>query len=61
MKKWLKSIGAEVELVTPPISGAATGGTPVPVVVGELAGSESAKTILVYGHYDVQPPDPLDL
>ena len=61
LKKWLKSIGADVELVTPPVSGASGGCAPVPVVVGELAGSESAKTILVYGHYDVQPPDPLDL
>ncbi|MGH7643015.1 MAG: M20/M25/M40 family metallo-hydrolase [Candidatus Dormibacteria bacterium] len=26
-----------------------------PVVVGELAGPEGAPTILVYGHYDVQP------
>ena len=61
LKKWLKSIGAEVELVTPPISAAAGGSAPVPVVVGELAGAQSVKTILIYGHYDVQPPDPLDL
>ncbi len=26
-----------------------------PVVVGELAGPEGSPTILVYGHYDVQP------
>ena len=61
LKKWLKSIGAEAELVTPPISGASGGCAPVPVVVGELAGSESVRTILIYGHYDVQPPDPVDL
>jgi acetylornithine deacetylase/succinyl-diaminopimelate desuccinylase-like protein len=35
-----------------------------PLVIGELAASEradSAPTILCYAHFDVQPPDPLDL
>jgi len=35
-----------------------------PLVVGEVRASdnaESAPTILVYGHFDVQPPDPLGL
>src|SRR3954471_7680675 len=30
-----------------------------PVVLGELAGPPDAPTILVYGHYDVQPPGAL--
>ena len=32
-----------------------------PVVIGEWRGAEGAPTVLVYGHYDVQPPEPLDL
>ena len=35
-----------------------------PLAVGEIrasSGGESAPTILCYGHFDVQPPEPLDL
>ncbi len=36
-----------------------TGGHPV--VYGDWLHAEGAPTVLVYGHYDVQPTDPLDL
>ena len=32
-----------------------------PVVYGHWLGAPGAPTVLIYGHYDVQPPDPLDL
>jgi len=49
----LKSIGIErAEIME-------TGGHPV--VYGEHLTKPGRPTILVYGHYDVQPPDPLDL
>ncbi len=35
-----------------------TGGHPI--VYAEWCGAEGAPTALVYGHYDVQPPDPLE-
>ncbi len=47
----LKSIGLTAELI-------ATKGHPI--VYAESPPVAGAPTVLVYGHYDVQPPDPLD-
>lgn len=47
----LKTLGAEARLI--PV----TGGNPV--VYGEIGAGE--RTLLIYDHYDVQPPEPLEL
>ncbi len=49
----LESLGATQVMVMP------TAGHPI--VLGEFQVDDSLPTVLVYGHYDVQPPDPLDL
>jgi hypothetical protein len=48
---YLKKAGA-LKVVVHPTAGH-------PIVTGELILSEELPTILVYGHYDVQPADPL--
>jgi len=53
VKEKLISAGADNVEVLP------TGGHPI--VYGEKIIDSKLSTILVYGHYDVQPPDPLDL
>lgn len=47
----LRDIGLETEII--PTDG-------WPMVFAEMAGPEGSPTVLLYGHYDVQPPDPLD-
>lgn len=48
----LRGIGADARLV--PTSG-------YPVVFGQIAGPPGSKTLGFYNHYDVQPPEPLEL
>ncbi len=54
LKQRLEEAGFERVEVMP------TGGHPV-VYAEWMAAGEAAPTVLVYGHYDVQPPDPLEL
>ncbi|PKN94818.1 MAG: dipeptidase [Chloroflexi bacterium HGW-Chloroflexi-6] len=49
----LKALGMERAEVMPT--------TGYPVVYGEWLGAPGKPTVLIYGHYDVQPVDPLDL
>ncbi|MGH7458960.1 MAG: dipeptidase [Longimicrobiaceae bacterium] len=55
--EWLAAKMSEAGLETAEVL--PTGGHPV--VVGEWRRAQDAPTVLVYGHYDVQPPEPLEL
>lgn len=57
LRKWLGALGFSAELVYPKQEPG--GALPPPVVFAERRGGESAATVLVYGHYDVQPADPV--
>lgn len=48
----LKDSGAEAEIFQTPQH---------PIVIGHIRNKAASRTLLVYGHYDVQPPEPLDL
>jgi acetylornithine deacetylase/succinyl-diaminopimelate desuccinylase-like protein len=56
VRDFVRAAGGECELVESASSSR-------PLVIGELqasANADSAPTVLVYGHFDVQPPAPLD-
>ena len=52
LKKQMEEIGISTKIF--PTDG-------FPVVYGEVKSAGAQKTILIYGHYDVQPPEPLEL
>ena len=54
LSRWLGNIGFAAEIIAPE-DGSAPG-----IVFAERAGAEGAARVLVYGHYDVQPADPVD-
>ncbi len=53
LKLFLRPLGFDVDILTP------SSGLPVPVLFAERLGAEGSMTVLFYGHYDVQPEDPL--
>lgn len=57
IKGWLEKIGFKGELMMPPVK---DGKAAPPILFAERTGAEGAPTVLVYGHYDVQPADPLN-
>jgi acetylornithine deacetylase/succinyl-diaminopimelate desuccinylase-like protein len=55
LREFVRGAGGEAELIETPT---------FPLVVGEIRasqGADSAPTVLLYGHFDVQPPAPLEL
>lgn len=56
LRRYLEGIGLDAEVIAPPPSVPAGH----PLVFAQAETVPGAPTILVYGHYDVQPPDPLE-
>ncbi|MGQ0568589.1 MAG: M20/M25/M40 family metallo-hydrolase, partial [Armatimonadota bacterium] len=48
----MRRLGIAAEVIATPTQ---------PIVYGEILNASSAYTLLLYGHYDVQPPEPLEL
>ncbi len=50
LKQLMEDVGIETQVIE---------GYGHPVLYGEVRAPDAKRTVLVYGHYDVQPPDPL--
>lgn len=50
LKQLMEDVGVDTQIIE---------GYGHPVLYGEVRAPDATRTILVYGHYDVQPPDPL--
>ena len=57
LRRWLTPLGFTVELLYPKAAPGAQ--LPPPVLFAERKGAEFGSSVLVYGHYDVQPADPV--
>ena len=55
IKAWLKPLGFKAELLSPE----SVKGAP-PILFAQREGREDLPTVLFYGHYDVQPADPVE-
>jgi acetylornithine deacetylase/succinyl-diaminopimelate desuccinylase-like protein len=52
LERFMREAGIETELVDEPDGN--------PVLLGSVLNKRSKRTLLFYGHYDVQPPEPLE-
>ncbi|MGH7263122.1 MAG: M20/M25/M40 family metallo-hydrolase, partial [Candidatus Rokuibacteriota bacterium] len=51
VRRFVSEAGAQARLIPTP---------GYPVVYGQVLAPGAARTVLIYGHYDVQPPEPLE-